>query len=112
MFILTDSGERAFLTAIVGTYTNMQLHLFKNNYTPVEGSTVANFTEADFGGYAAVSLSNAVQTVDHVAWDAITWTRTGTPTNTIYGAYVTDNGGTVLYWTKTITPVTLSANGQ
>lgn len=36
---------------------NLQVGLYTNNYTPVRNSTLANFTEASFPGYARISLS-------------------------------------------------------
>jgi hypothetical protein len=80
-----------------------KVHLFKNNYTPVDGSLFADFTEADFTGYAAVDLAmNLPVTVagkasctNNVAMQYIM----GVPgvTNTVYGYYVALNADTFGY---------------
>lgn len=50
--------QRALQTtgASVEDYT---LRGYSNNYTPVDGTTAANFTESAFGGYSAVSITHA-----------------------------------------------------
>lgn len=46
-----------------GTGTDIVMHLFSNDYTPVDGSTLGSFTECAFTGYAAKTLTGASWTV-------------------------------------------------
>lgn len=113
-FVVSNSGEKLLLDAAVGKVAagNMKLKLFKNDVTPSHESTPATFTEADFTGYAAITLTTT-------SWNAgVAGTGTGTAlankasidyaqqtftmgvpgtTNTVYGYFITDNAGTTLY---------------
>lgn len=74
---------------------NWVIRLYSNNYTPVDGSTVANFTEAAFTGYAAVSLNPATFPTSSISANvavstyptAPTFTCTGGGGQTVYGWY-------------------------
>ncbi len=112
-FVVSNEGEKLLLEAAVGKVAaaNLKLKLFKNNVTPGHESTVATFTEADFTGYAAITLTTT-------SWNAGTaGTGTGTAlankatidyaqqtftmgvpgtTNTVYGYFITDTAGTTL----------------
>ena len=76
-----------------GSYT---LHLFKNSYVPQDGSTLSNFTEADFDGYADKALAQSswasvsLNTNDKAesSYSQQSWTC-GATGNTIYGYYIT-----------------------
>lgn len=60
--LFTDAEEERIAKAVVnyaGGGTDLVLHLFMNNYTPVDGSILANFTEATFSGYAAITLTGS-----------------------------------------------------
>lgn len=80
-----------------------QIRLYKNDYTPVAGSTLANFTEADFSGYSSLTLtggSNAVMDGGRakVGYSARVFTHDGGVTaNQIYGYYVQNSGGDLLF---------------
>jgi len=72
------------------------LHLFKNNYTPVDGTTSTDFTEADFTNYTVRTLTranwNAAVTVSGKAESSygsspLSWTC-GATGNTVYGYWV------------------------
>lgn len=80
------------------------LHLFKNDYTPINTTVLGDLTEANFDGYASITLSgwgaaalngdNKAQ-VDHAIQ---TWTKTaGATSNTVYGIFVKTAGGSFLY---------------
>lgn len=83
---------------------NFQLRLFANDYTPVQTSTAASFTQAAGGGYAAKELSygSFTVTVGNDPSDATyaiqTWTFTGALTTnpTIYGWYLVDSDGVLV----------------
>lgn len=73
--VLVNQGETIMLEALVNKTApqTLVLKLFKNNYTPVETTTEADVTEADFTGYASVSLTPA------------TWATTpGAPSDVTY----------------------------
>src|SRR5437867_6622616 len=67
--LVPDVGERKFLNVAINGVANedLTLKLYKNNYTPVEGSVAGDFTEATFTGYAAVTLARGSWTVATVA---------------------------------------------
>jgi len=98
----------------------LKVRLFKNNYTPVAGSVIGSFTEANFSGYTPGSLGTlgAATTVSGrastTAATANTWTKSGATGNDIYGYYVTDAGGTVLYWAErgSAAPYSMNTNGE
>jgi hypothetical protein len=112
-FVTSNTGEKLLLDAAVGKVAaaNLKLKLFKNDVTPGHESTTATFTEANFTGYAEITLTTT-------SWNAgVAGTGTGTAlankasidyaqqtftmgvpgtTNTIYGYYITDTAGTTL----------------
>jgi len=87
-----------------GSGTNLVMHLFSNNYTPVDGSTLGSFTECTFLGYAAQTLIGASWTF---AADAPTCASHSTVTfsstadqalSYIYGFYLTRGStGSLVY---------------
>jgi len=87
-----------------GNYT---LHLFKNSYVPQDGSTLSNFTEADFDGYANKALAQSswasvsLNTNDKAesSYAQQSWTC-GANGNTIYGYYITGNTSGELLWAE------------
>ena len=59
-FVLCNNGEGDSLRGIVGVaQESLVLRLFQNNVTPAETDVAANYTEANFDGYAAVPLTPA-----------------------------------------------------
>lgn len=109
--VLADVGADQILKAYFNNNwpvsKNLKLRLYENNYTPVDTSTLANFTQATAPGYAAISLINGSWTITPAndPSDAVyaeqTFTFTGAG-NTIYGYYIEDNDGTsgVLIWAE------------
>lgn len=63
--IIPNAAEILWLKAVINHTApqNLVLKLFTNNYTPVAGSTEADFTEASGGGYASKSLTGSSWTV-------------------------------------------------
>jgi len=94
--------------------------LFKNNYTPVDSSVLADFTAATFSGYAPVTFTGlgTPATVSGRAVStnsvAATWTKSGATGNDIYGYYVTDAAGTSLLWAERggAAPYSMNVNGE
>lgn len=82
----------------------LTLKLYSNNYTPVEGSTAANFTEVVGGGYGAKTLAAASwaitpgdPTVGLYAQQTFAFTGPTNAPGTIYGYYVVDASNVVLW---------------
>jgi hypothetical protein len=82
-----------------------KLHLFTNDATPLEATVLAGLTECDVAGYAATTLSApTVATVGDVTTATYSQqTFTFTAATTVYGYYLTDNGGTKLLWAERFT---------
>ena len=72
-------------------------HLFKNNVTIDEDTVLADLTEADFDGYAALDAVNEPEPTINGSDEAqslgeeLEWVKTGAPeaVQQIYGVYVT-----------------------
>lgn len=102
--VVPDQSELLMLYTLgLEVFGTTKVHLFKNDYTPVPGSLFANFTEADFTGYAAQDLAmNLPVTVSGKATctnNVVMSFTMGTPgtTNTVYGYYVALNADTFGY---------------
>jgi len=87
-----------------GTLT---MKLFRNNYSVDKGTVLGDLTEANFTGYAAIDLTTpvtqpALDANDRswILWDLLTWTKAGATGNTIYGYWVENALGDLL-WAET-----------
>ena len=84
--------------------TNVVLHLYTNDYTPIEGSVIGGFTECTASGYFAKTLTGTsftVSTTEGVTtaeYAQQTFTLTGTSTD--YGYYITNNAGSQVLWAE------------
>ena len=104
--LVPDEGEVELLSLSLNkvSQANVILHLFTNNYDPVEGSNVAAFTEANAAGYAAITLTGADWTIATSTGTTTaeqpqkTFTFTAASTN--YGYYVTNGAGTKVLWAE------------
>lgn len=95
------------------------LKLFKNDHVPVVGDGNGNYTEANFSGYASVALGDwnaAILNDDdkgEIDGDPATFTHNGGGTsNTVYGAYVVNNAGDVVYAERFAAPRVMASNGD
>lgn len=83
---------------------NVVLHLYSNNYTPVEGSTVASFTECTASGYAAKTLTGSswsITTTSNVTTASYAeQTFTFSAAQVVYGYYVTDAANAIVLWAE------------
>ena len=82
----------------------LRLKLYTNNYTPVEASTEADFTEASGNGYADVSLTASSWTITpgaptSAAFPQQTFTFTGNLGN-VYGYYIVQTTSGKIMWAK------------
>lgn len=97
---------------------NLTLRLFKTNVTPAETDTAASYTEATFTGYAAISLASADWTLtpgapSSAACAQKTFTSSADQTaQTIYGYYLTENGGNTLIAAEAFSAGVVIANNN
>jgi hypothetical protein len=123
--VLADVGADLLLEIIFNDSRaaggdDLTLSLYTNNYVPLDTSVAGDFTEAAGGGYAAVTLTMGSWTVaaGNDPSDAVyaeqTWTFTGTLTGaaTIYGYFVVDADGTLLFAEKFDYSFTPAKNGD
>jgi len=107
--LMPDVGEVIALGRMLNKVAtgDVRLHLYSNNYTPVEGSAVGNFTEASASGYAAKSLTGSSWTITTTTGttEAVyaEQTFTFTAAQVVYGYYVTDAANTGLLWAELFT---------
>lgn len=96
--LFPDEGKKLALDILLDTGRSPKLRLFKNNYTPVAGSVIADFTQADFTGYsqidlsamAAAAINGSDQGFKQLLANAFTATA-GVASQTIYGWYIVIN---------------------
>jgi len=109
VLVFTQVGVTSLLAdAKVNTLDGALVHLYKNDYVPTPFSLTADFTTADYTGYAAQAVAAA-------SWNATTlsdgsaglvgpglfFDATGSSvTNVIYGYYITDAAGTNTLWAE------------
>lgn len=74
---------------------NHVLRLFKSNTTPAEGDTAGSYTEADFTGYSAITLTGSSWSVTGGAPSSATYAQqtftssAGSQNQNVYGYYIT-----------------------
>lgn len=117
--LVPDVGEVEMLKRILNFSAtgDVRIHLYSNNYTPVEGSTVANFTECSAAGYASQLLTGASWSIatssgtSEAAYAERTFTFTAT--QVVYGYYVTNSANTIVLWAELFTggPFNIPAGG-
>ena len=112
-------GEIRLLQRLVnlGPFNDPMLKLFTNDYTPIDASVKANFTELAKAGYAAKRLTGANWSVTAVGatgqatFAQMTFTLTGQCTS--YGYFVTNQGATHCLWAERFSdgPYTIPSGG-
>jgi len=120
--VLTDVGADEILKTYFNNTrpsggNNLTLRLFATNVTPAQ--TGITYVEAAGGGYSAITLTNGSWTVSTAndpsdavyAQQTFTFTGALTTNGTVYGYYVTDADGTVIY-AEAITPFTPASDGD
>jgi hypothetical protein len=123
MTIMTqDMGALAFLNARLNntfpTSKDLTVHLFCNNITPSDSDVVGDYTEASGAGYAAQTLTTGSWTISIVSnlaqavYGTLTFALTGvlTTNTTVYGYYVTDDNGDLMWADTLTTPFDTSPN--
>jgi len=117
--ILCDAGIQVINSFLGQNFTSQPVlvGLFTNNHTPAVGDTLANYTEAGFGGYAEQPLTTFVDNgttshIDTIQFGPVVFTCTGAPlTETIYGYFLTVLG-VLVGAVKFATPIPVNAPGQ
>lgn len=121
MVIIPYSASLIFLDAIVAALLEgAALALFQNDYVPIHTTGLGDLVEADFDGYARITLAGwppaAIDANNRASTNLgfQTFTKTGNlVSNDIYGAYVLDGTGNFLFAERFQTsPFTLSVAGQ
>ena len=106
--VLPDQGEAIAVKALVNHTApqNLSLRLYKNDKTPADGDTEANYTVADFAGYASVTLTGGSWVVvegapTEATYAQQTFTRSSTgAAQTIYGYYLVQVTSGKLVWVE------------
>ena len=102
--MLQDSGALEILESYF-LENDLTIKLFTSNTTPTDTDTAGTYTEAAGGGYASKTLAATNCTVADVSgistasYPQLTWTFTGALTDnaSIYGYYVVDSSGTLIF---------------
>jgi hypothetical protein len=101
------------LKTALGVDEPFSLHLFQNNINPSGTTVVGDLTEASFTNYTSVTLNRTtwstpaiVSNVARTAYSTASWTC-GVDGNTIYGAYILDGSGNLVWVDKFSTPEVL-----
>lgn len=118
--VVANVGELLLLDALLkdSSGENFYLKLYKTNVTPDQDSVDSDFTEADFSGYSAKTLTrsswDAASTVSNKAsssYVAQTWTNSGS-SQTIYGYYIVGVSTGTLYWAELFASPRVLATGE
>lgn len=120
--VVCNQGEVLALKALLNHTAgqNLVLRLFKSNTTPGETDTEATFTEADFTGYSAITLTGSSWTVNEGApsdasYAQQTFTSSANQTTqNAYGYYLTQlTSGKLVYAERfTDAPYPITNNGD
>lgn len=122
LVLAIDGRKRALNTRLRNLNTNESFvyHLYSNNYTPVDGQVIGDYTESAYPGYATQTVAPAGWTspVDDgtcVTCTAAqqTYTATGGSAENAYGYFVTSSvDGALLWGEKFAAPIDMSAAGR
>lgn len=116
--VVPNAGEAKALTLLLAA--NTSLRLFKSNTTPGESDTWATYTEADFTGYSAATLTGGSWTItpgapSSAAYAQQTFTSSaGSQNQNVYGYAVVLSSDSTLLWAERFTdgPYNIANNGD
>jgi len=125
MIVIPNEGAIELLTktliAPLVTDESYSLRLYRNDYTPVAGSTLTSFIEAAFLGYFRYDLARADwgaptivdgRAVSVYGGPVIEWTAADGP-STVYGYYVVAPATAKVAWAERFNvPRTLAVGGK
>ena len=104
MIELIDRAKPVLLRLKLPYLRALRVRLFQNEWTPSGSDTAADYTEATFVGYAPQPLTDFGPTYLNTGQQGETdtcahiWTQAvADPVNVIYGYYVTDPNGYVIF---------------
>jgi len=117
--LLPNQGEGIALEALINKTApqNLVLRLYKSNTTPGETDTEATYTEADFTGYSALTLTGGSWTTGTgtVSYAQQTFTSSaGSQNQDVYGYYLTQVTSGKLVWVERFSdgPYNIVNNGD
>ena len=119
--VVPNTGEQVLLDAATGktAATTLTLRLFSNNYTPINSTVAGDVAQVSGGGYAGIALTAASWTTTpgsptSSAYPEQTFTFTGATDSpgTIYGYYVTNAAGTLIWAERLAAVFTPASNGD
>jgi hypothetical protein len=119
--VIPNVAKVELLERLVGSDSDVpeKLRLFQNNLTIGPTTVLSDFTQANFSGYVAgtltgVSVSGTLDSDNRAVatWSDITFTKSGATGNTIWGYYVTNNMGGFCWAEKFDSPVVLDTDGE
>lgn len=113
------TGENVALENFVNKTapTNLTVKLYINNITPSDTDTAGTYTEATFTGYSAVALTAGTWGAASggiITYGAqIAFTCSGASSNSVYGYFIVNAGGTLLWSEKDASaPFTIANSGD
>lgn len=118
---LVNGGEVIALEYLVNKDApqDLVLRTFKNNITPADTDVAASYTESNFTGYAAITLTGASWTVTPgdpavATFAERNFTSSADQTlQTVYGYYLTRATGGELVWSERLpTPQAIQNSGD
>ena len=117
--LVPDVAEVLLLSYALNKVTagDVKLHLYTNDYTPVEGFVIGSFTECTATGYGAITLTGSSWTIATATGTTTAsyaqQTFTLTSASTDYGYYITNNGATQVLWAERFSdaPHTIPSGG-
>ncbi len=121
MLVVPKEGALALMDFIRSQLPNpISVHLYVNNVSPDEDSTIATFTEATFPGYGVGltdfptdAFTNGDGQAEIDGGSPAFFSSSGTSTQTAYGYFVDDGTYTTLLWAERFTsPVSFTTPGQ
>lgn len=120
--LVPNVGEERMLKALLNHTApeNLTLKLFKSNTTPVEGDTAGTYTEADFTGYSAVTLTGSSWSVAAGDPSFATYAQqtfsssAGGQNQSVYGYFVVQATSGILMWAERFSdgPYVIVNNGD
>ena len=120
--VTPNQGANLTLAAILNKTApqDLDLCLFKNNYTPIETTIESDLTVADFTGYSTIQLTAASWTITtadpaSASYAQQTFTSTaGSQSQAVYGYYLKQRTSGKLIWAELFTdgPYTIVNNGD
>lgn len=115
--VLSDNGAQDILDVYLGA-TELTLKLYTNDNTPADTDVSGDYTEATGGGYVAKTLTAGSHSVASdpktASWAQQIFTFTGalSGNSTLYGYWIENGGGTLIWAEKFAATFTPSNNGD